>query len=116
MLCLCVLCEPPRGGDAVAWRQGDLGVDGLPRSADFPLAILGGIIADRAVTAALEAMGDLPPVLAISDPGLEVAVRLVLDPRERYRVGIAEAVEDVGELGVLGCAVGVDDIPKGRGL
>ena len=46
----------------------------------------------------------------------ELAGRLVGDAGQRRGVGIPHAVEHVGELGVLGCAVGVDDVPERRRL
>ena len=60
-------------------------------------------------------MRDAAAVLAVRDPLLEVPGRLVaLICVKRDGVGVAQLVEHVGELGVLGRAAGVDDVPERR--
>ena len=52
----------------------------------------------------------------IRKPNQEVALRLRLNALKRDHVGVAEAIEHVGELGVFRCPRGVDNLPKRRGL
>src|ERR1039457_95327 len=54
--------------------QRGLRIDRLPLAADDKVAIrLGGIVADRNVTALLETVWDRPAILAVIDPIKEVA-------------------------------------------
>src|SRR5262249_50059971 len=75
-----------------------------------------GVVADWHIAALLESVGDLPAVLAVHNPALEVAARLVLHLDQGGGVGIAEPVGAVGEFFGLGGAARIDDRPERRRL
>jgi hypothetical protein len=61
-------------------------------------------------------MRDGALVFPILDPGFEIAAGFVADPDQRGGVRISEPIEDVGQLRILGGAVGIHDLEEGLGL
>jgi hypothetical protein len=74
----------------------------LAGAVDDPKAAVCGIVADRDISAAFKPVRDDAAVLAVADPGLEVAARLVLDSDQGRGVRVAKPIEHVGEFGVFG--------------
>jgi len=68
----------------------------------------------RGVTAVLEPMRERSPVPAFHQPVRNVARRGGDQPLDCQRVGIAELVDHVHQLGVFRRGVGADDVPKCR--
>ena len=56
------------------------------------------------------------PALAILEPRPKLGVGGDSNPIERDSGRVSQPIEDIGQLGVFGRAVGVDDVPERWGL
>src|SRR5262249_28851579 len=70
-------------------------------------------VADRDIAARFEAMRDDSPVLAVAQPLSEVPCRRSEYLGQRCRRRVTELIEHVSQLGILGSAAGVGDVPEG---
>src|SRR5258708_15043569 len=74
-------------------------------------------IAHRDIAALLEPKGDLPTVPTVPEPEGELGAGDLLDDLVKGRgARVSQTVEHVRELGVLGRAIGFDDVPERRRL
>ena len=107
------------GRKAIPGQQILFRVDHLPDAADNPETRSRGLVMHRDIADGVEPMRDAPSVLSVEKPVLDVqmfcAARRLDDLIDGDRIRIAELVEQVLQLALLGGAVGVDDGPERLG-
>jgi hypothetical protein len=105
-------------------RQRGWGIDHLPTAANLPESIFGGRISDGDVADGFEPVRDLASDLPVAEPFDQGGGHVLGMGRGRGgdEVGhgdmqrMVEQVDEVGDLGVFGMGLGIDDIPEGIGL
>src|SRR5215216_6076082 len=94
--------EPPGCAEAVCETAVVAGVDHLAAALQAPHAVLGIRIAHLRIAASLEPVRNAAAVLAVLEVVDEIALRARHDDgRDCHGIGPGEAVEGVGELGIL---------------
>jgi hypothetical protein len=88
----------------------------LALAAVLPESIGGGIVADWHISALLHSVGDDPPVLAFGQPFREPRRGHADHASQRNGIGVAEGIQAIGQFGVLGGMVCIDDGPERGGL
>ena len=96
-----MLLEFPRRSHLLGEREAVFGIDHLARTGDLPQSILGIVVTDWRVVAAIKAVPDDAPIFAIEQKFRKAALGCGLDAGQGNSVGVAKPIEHVGELGVL---------------
>ena len=96
-----MLLEFPRRSHLLGEREAVFGIDHLARTGDLPQSILGIVVTDWRVVAAIKAVPDDAPIFAIEQKFRKAALGCGLDAGQGNSVGVAKPIEHVGELGIL---------------
>ena len=96
-----MLLEFPRRSHLLGEREAVFGIDHLARTGDLPQSILGIVVTDWRVVAAIKAVPDDAPIFAIEQKFRKAALGCGLDAGQGYSVRVAKPIEHVGEFGVL---------------
>ena len=91
-------------------------IDNLSSPLDLEQSVVGCVVAHRDVAALFKTVRDSASVPAVGKPIVDLSRGLLKKRGQRYGVGVFEFIEDVGELGILWRAVGIDDRPESCGL
>src|SRR5262245_63908855 len=97
---------------ALAGGQFGSGIHGLALAPDLPVTVSSRRVANEHVAALPNAVVELAAVPSIVQPLAEPAIGLASNHAERHGIGRAEFVDGVSQLAILGCAVGLDDLPR----
>src|SRR6516225_4379840 len=95
------LLEFPRRSHLLGGQETIFGIHHLPSTGDLPQSILGIIVTDWRVVAAIKAVPDDAPIFAIEQEFCKAALGCGLDAGQGYSVRVAKPIEHVGELGIL---------------
>ena len=95
------LLEFPHRSHLVGEQEAVFGIDHLASTGDFPQPILGVVVTDWRVVAAVKAVSDDAPIFAIKQEFCKAALGCGLDAGQGNSVGIAKPIKHVGEFGIF---------------